>query len=406
MAPRNVDNDTARNVVADSLGLSADDLGMDRENVFEGMNFGDDPGDDDDGDDFSQNQNQDDDGVVGNEPDDHLPVRTQQQPRDRQQQPNQQRQNQNQNRADDLSVSHTQRQGEFDVQGKLRYDNKGNILSPDGKRVIAKAGKEARMFTTLHNRTSELNTLKRTAQAETGRLTQNLNKAVEIGTDLAKRLQAAQQASNVHQQFGISESELREAAELASMFKRDGVGAIKTMLTRAAARGIDLTTLGLQPGGFDPSALMQLVRQEIQNGVAPVKQFSEQTSRQQQQQQNNNAEVENARAELNQFLIDNPEAEPYLPVINKVYENPQFQHMSLNEVWLRVQLNLARQPQTRGNSHPSQRLRNRQQPRLPNGRGTPAPGGNGEGRRAPQGEIAPVTDSYEDIVRSVMTISG
>ena len=398
MAPRNVDRNTAIDTVSESLGLTADDLGMDRDNPFDGMGLEDDPGDLDQDDEFENEPQDDDDDLSDNEP----PPRQQQerQPRQQQQQPRQQQ-------PDNLAAKPNQK-GEFDVD-KIKTDNKGNILSADGKRIIAKAGKEARLFTTLHKRTQDLGTIRESAQNIINDIDGRLKQAVEIGTTLHRQLTQLQQNGSEYQRAGLTDSENREAIELASMFKRSPVEAIKTMLTRAAARGIDMTSLGLQPGGFDPAALMNLVQQRIDAGLAPVKQLNDQTAQQREQQNNSTQQVEDAKRELSQFLIANPDARQHLATIQKIYENPQFANMSLNEVWLRLQLNLERnaQQRQRGGGHPNGRLRNRQgQPRLPTSRGNPGGGGNGDGRRQVGNEPAPVTESYDDIVRSVMGATG
>lgn len=405
MAPRNIDNDAARDIVSESFGISLDDVGMSNEDMLAHNDEGDDLDQDD-------NLDQDDGNDELNAGDDDFSPEPQPQPQRRQQerQPNQQRQPQQpQNRLQ--ADPNKQQKGEFDVD-KIKYDAKGNILSADGKRIIANAGREARMFTTLHKRTQDLSTIREAANHAISEVDNRLKQAVEIGTNLHNQLEQLRQNATEYQRAGLTDSENREAVELASMFKRSPVEAIKTMLTRAAARGIDMTSLGLQPGGFDPAALMALVQQRLDTGLAPVKQFTEQSAQQRQQQNQQNGDVETAKRELSTFLISNPEARQYLPVIQKVYENPEFANMSLNEVWLRIQLNLARnqQQRQRNGGHPTGRLRNRQQgqqPRLPTGRGSPGGGGNGDGgRRVDLNEPAPVTESYEAIVRSVMNAAG
>lgn len=401
MAPRNVDQGEARDIVADNLGLSPADLGMDREDTFANLEIED--GDDLDQDDDIEDQNLEDAPLD----DDELGTQPQQRRQQDERQPQQQQRRQQQ-QPDNLTARPGQQRGEFDV-AKIKYDNKGNVLSSDGKRIIATAGREARMFTTLHQRTQQLGTIREAAQNAINEVDNRLKQAVEIGTNLHRQLTALQQSGSEYQRAGLSDSENREAIELASMFKRSPVEAIKTMLTRAAARGIDMTSLGLQPGGFDPAALMSLVQQRIDAGLAPVKQWNDQSAQQRQQQTDNTGAVETAKRELNTFLISNPEARQYLPVIQKVYENPEFANMTLNEVWLRIQLNLARnnQQRQRNGGHPTGRLRNRQQPRLPSGRGNPGGGGNGNGnRQVDVNSPAPVSESYEEIVRSVMGAAG
>ena len=390
MARQPVDRQTAASVVQDSLGLSADDLGMDREDPFEGLNF-DDEGHETEGDDNDELDAGDDDTGV-----DELDARPQR--RQQEEEPRQPRQRQDQ---DYLSVTHTPKPDEFDIK-KVKYDGKGNILSADGKTVVAKAGREARMFTSLHKTRDRLNTVQQRANGEITRLDTNLKKAVEIGTGLAQQLTTLREAGTAHTRAGISDHEHQQALELASMWKRSPIDAVKTMLTRAAASGIDLTTLGLQPGGFDTKALLDLVRSELGTATKPIQDRNQAETAAQQVERQTREAGETATRELNQFLIQNPDAQRYLPVFERIYSRPEYQNMTLNEVWLRIQLNLARQsrePRDQNRDPNAQRLRNRQQPRLPNGRQNPPDGRRG---RQQSDDIAPVSESYESIARSVL----
>lgn len=391
MAKAPVNRDVAMDVVSESLGLSADDLGVNRDDAFEGMDGLDDEGDDDnDGDESEEitrtrNQENEDD----NNEDDLAP-----QPRQQQQQREQQQPKPRNQQPDYLSVTHTDNQSK-----KLKVDAKGNILSEDGKKVIASAGREARYYTSLHNERQKVTTIQNLARTEVQRLDTNLQKAVEIGTGLAQQLTTLREAGTAHTRMGLSDQDHQQALEFASAFKKNPVDGIKLILTKAVASGIDLTTLGLAQGGFDPAALMQMVRSEIGTLTKPIQDRNQQETAQQQAQREADEQKNEATRQLNSFLIDNPEAKQYLPVFGRIYENPAYQNMSLNEVWLRIQLNLARNPQQRQEEPRSQRLRNRQQPRLPNGRNN---GPNGR-ERTPQGDdLAPVSQSYEDILRDVM----
>ena len=133
--------------------------------------------------------------------------------------------------------------------------------------------------------------------------------------------------------------------------------------------------------------------------MQPLRERQQQETAQQQREREAREEREATTRELNTFLGANPEAKKFLPAFQKVYENPAFQHMSLGEVWSRIQLNLLRRgidpnlPQQQ--QRPANQQQSRQQPRMPNGR-----------QRQPQGRpqastMAPVSTSYEDIVRDL-----
>ena len=157
MAPRNMNRETANEVLQDSLGISGDDLGMDRENALEGLNFDDDgeslPDDDDD--------DLDPDNLPGNnreieEPELRTPIKKEAK-----------------EKPDDLSVTHTPKD-EFD-HGKPKFDKKGNILGSKGQ-IIAYAGREARMYQQLHGVGQQVNDITQRAntaiQAERGKVQQ------------------------------------------------------------------------------------------------------------------------------------------------------------------------------------------------------------------------------------------
>lgn len=389
------DLSVAEQVVQESLGLSADDLGMNRDDPFAGLNF-DDDGEEVDTNDLEGDDNQgefSDQQQIENDP--FNPT----EPQQRQQRPDP---SQSQNRKlDDLSVSHTQGQP-YDIK-RIKYDPKGNVLSSDGKRIIATAGREARLFVDHHKTKEQLGVVQTQARTAITEVNNRLNKAVEIGTGLAQQLKAVRESGTAYSSMGLNDNENRQALELAVLFKRSPVEAIKNILTQATARGIDLTTLGLQPGGFDTQSLLQLVRTEITNATKPLQDANQ---RQTAQSESERVALESrnaATSELNTFLITNPDAKQYLPVFERIYAVPEFQNMSLNEVWLRIQLNLAQQqrnPQQQS-QRPNLQNRNRQQPRVPNGRQNP-PGATRD-RQAPQSEgLAPVSMSYEDIVKSVL----
>jgi chromosome segregation ATPase len=226
-----------------------------------------------------------------------------------------------------------------------------------------------------------------------------LNQAVDIGMQLSARNKAIQEAGNLATQHGLNDSEHLQAVQLARQAKSDPVGALKSLLTRAHAAGIDLTSLGLQPGGFDTKSLMDMVRAEIANGTAPIRERVNQESQRETQQREAAQAQESVKQELNSFLTQNPAARQWLPAFKEIYSRPELAKMSLGEVWSRLQLNLLQRGIDPNNPQKQQRSPNPPQRRLPNGRGNP-PGGGRE--RAQPLDLAPVSTSYEDIVKGVL----
>ncbi|HEY6019731.1 MAG TPA: hypothetical protein VIY48_07465 [Candidatus Paceibacterota bacterium] len=374
---RQVNNQVAQDLVRENLGLSADDLGMDRPDTFADMDLGDE-GDED----IDINARQHDD--FG---DMEAPEQIEQ-PQQRQQ-------------PDDLSVTHTPQPQERPIGQEFKADKKGNIIGKDGK-IVAFAGREARLFTEHHKLRGQLGQITQQANTRINDFQQRLNQAVDIGMRLSERVKALVEQGTVASKAGLSEPEHQQAIQLAVQAKTDPVGALKVLLTRAHAAGIDLTSLGLQPGGFDTKSLMDMVRQEIANGVKPVQQRMQQETDRERQVREQQESQERVNTELRTFLGQNPEARNWLPAFKEIYARPELQHMSLGEVWSRLQLNLLRRgidPANPPRPQQQQRSPNPQQRRMPSGRGNP-PGG-GHGRVQPM-ELAPVSDSYEDIVRGVL----
>lgn len=395
MAKGPVNQQVANQVLEDSLGMSMDDLGADRENAF------DDPSDDNDADldDGSDNDEHDagDDNtnVRGQDDGDDLGDGSERQPV-RQPAPKDGKKPQ----ADDLSVTHTPKD-EFD-HGKPKFDKQGNIIGSNG-RVIATRGREARMYQTLHKTRENLNNTVTQANTIIHQTQTKLQKAVDIGTQAVQQLNALREVGQLHTQAGLNDTEFRDAIDLAAAFKKDKVGAIKTILTRAAASGIDLTSLGLQPGGFDAKSFMDMVRSEIGQVAKPINERNAQETARQQQEREQQQQVDNAVTELNQFVIDNSEAKPFVENGTFARVLTKFPNMSLGEIWARLQLNLLRRSQEGDGDQ--QRLQNRQRvPRLPSGRGNP--GGGGDRDVLDENAPAPVEQSYEEIARDVMKKFG
>jgi hypothetical protein len=363
-----VDQNAANELVRENFGLTADDLGM---NPGEDSIFSDNDSNPDDLDDAGGDNNNlgsDENSNVGDDPlfeasqEKQVPVQQQQTPP----------------------------QSRIPQSAEVKVDGKGNLVNRQTGQIVAKAGAEARMYQKLHKTEANYRHL----EAQHNDVTTRLNKAIELGTGLYNRLQEIQQsqAATAPKTFGLSDAEAIEALNFAKEAKVNPVGTIQKLLTKAASSGIDLTSIGLSGGNFDPKSLLDLVRGEINNAMNPLKERSQRETAQEQAQREANERSEQATRDLNSFLSANPEAREYLPVFAKVYERPEFQHMSLGEVWAKLQLNLLRR---QGQQRPPNRQQNRR-PGVPSGqrsapRGTPQNSG-----------LASVDTSYEDIVRDLL----
>lgn len=372
--PGEVDQATANQVIQESLGLSMEDLGgnppedglgSDDSNLDGGR---DNSGDNDPrarGNNSGQDDSSNDDGLF-------------EAPAER--------------RAPEIAPPPERQPRPVAAGAEVRVDQRGNLVSKATGEIVARAGKEARLYQGMHKARQERDSQTAIAQD----LTQRLNKAVELGGQLFERLQA-QQASGgefAPEKHGLSREELTEAIGFARGAKTDPVGTIKKLLTRAAAGGIDLSSIGLAGGNFDPKSLVELVQQTITQQMKPLQERTQRESEQEARQREVNEGLEASKKELTDFLGKNPDARNYLPIFQQVYSQPQFQHMTLGEVWARLQLNLLR----RGQSNPGERRPQNQRPRNqrpPNGQGRP-PAGNANSN------LAPVDMSYEDIIRGLL----
>ena len=336
MPKPNLPNEAAEDTVFENLGLSREDLGMDRE---EGSG------------------NEDLEGS-GNE-------RTEPEPESR--------------------VTHTEPlPSRIPAGAEVRPDGRGNLVNAQGQ-VVARAGKEARLYQDLHKTRSQAQTL----QGQFTDVTNRLKKAVEIGQQLHRDLATTKQQVEAVKQFGLDQNDHLTALRLFKELRDNPQQALKNLLTRAATNGINISELGAQ-GGFDPKSLIDVIRQEIGAAVNPLRERTEAEKKQQQESAALQQQRERVQGEVNSFFDSNPDARQYLPVFSQTIR--QFPDMSLGEVWARIQLHLAQNPQPRSRSQNSPSRRS-----LPSGR--PAPVGG-------DSDLAPVSDSYEAIVRAALDASG
>jgi hypothetical protein len=267
---------------------------------------------------------------------------------------------------------------------EVKPDGRGNLVGPDGK-VVARAGKEARLYQDLHRTKGQAQTLKGQVEEVTGRL----KKAVEIGQRLHQELQTVKAQTEAIKQFGLDQSEHLSALRLYKELRDDTAKTLKNLLTRAAANGINIQELGTS-GGIDPKSLLDMVRQEIGTQLNPLRERTEAEKKLQTERDQLRQQQERVQGEVNDFFRENPGAQEYLPVFTQTIK--QFPNMSLGEIWARIQLHFERNPQDkRSTNSPPRRS-------LPSGRGAP-PGGNA-------GDMAPVNETYESIIRDAMTKSG
>jgi len=279
-------------------------------------------------------------------------------------------------------VSHTETR--IPSRAEIKADKQGNLVDPVTGRVVARSGKEARLYQDAYKARGQAQTL----QGQLGDVTGRLKRAVEIGQGLHRELETMRANSRAVEQFGLDQGEHLTALRLFKELRDNPKEALKNILTRAATNGINITELGLQ-GGVDPKSLVEMIKQEIGNAVGPIKERTEAERRQAAQDQANRTRLGEVQREVDSFFAQNPDAKQYLPVFTQTLQ--QFPGMTLGEVWARIQLHFAQNPQSR--------RQNSQKRSLPQGRGVPANGGGSS-------DFAPVTDSYDAIINDVMQKAG
>lgn len=356
-------------LVLDNLGMTAEDLGM---NQGDDNDLGFDQDDDNqDGDQGSNDFNLDDQQQRGQREDDFElpPTRREQQQRSQQSE-----------QRDDSRVSHT-----LHSSADVKYDKKGNLINAQGI-VVARAGKEARLYVQAHTERTKAARAELAVQDIRGRFDQ----LTTLARNMATELQNARARDQQIQQLGLKPEEQMRAYQIFLELRDKPQEAVQKILTRAAASGIDVTKLGLEPGGFNPKSLVDMLRGEITQAMAPIQQRTQQEQQREQAAQDAEQRRATAETELNQFLTTNPEAREYLPAIHQILSRPEFKGMSLDHVWSKIQLNLLRNPQLRQQRPPNSR-RN-----MPSGRAAPM---NGNARERGGDELAPVDMSYDQIIR-------
>src|SRR4029077_6780293 len=242
---------------------------------------------------------------------------------------------------------------------EVHADHKGNLVNEYGQ-IVARSGKEARLYQDLHKTKGQAQTLQGQLQDVSGRL----RKAVEIGQGLHRELQQVKTQQAAVQQFGLEQGEVLTAFRLFKELRDNPKEALKNILTRAATNGINITELGLQ-GGVDPKSLVDMIKQEIGTAVNPLEERTEAERRQAIQRQQEQTRLGQIQTEVDGFFNQNPEAKQYLPVFTQTLK--QYPGMTLGEVWARIQLHFAQNPQSRSNQNSPRRS-------LPQGRGAPSNG--------------------------------
>lgn len=368
MAKPNLPNTAAEDAVFDNLGLTREDLGMDQNDDFgsgnEDLEQAGGSGNEGLGD---QDFNIDDTGDQGQDPSD------------------------DRRSGDQRSrVTHTEPEVRPLAAGaEVKPDKQGNLVNKEGK-IIARAGREARLYQDAFKAKGSVRTL----QGQVNEVSTRLKKAVEIGQGLHRDLVAARATNDAIKQLGVDQNEQLSAIRLFKDLRDNPKETLKKILTRAAANGITMDDLGTA-SGVDPKSLIDLVRETIGKELNPLKESTAAATRAKQEADQVAARHNEIQTHVVNFFDANPDAKPYLPVFQQTVQ--KFPGMTLGEIWARIQLHQVQNPQPRRNQN-SQRGQNGARRSLPQGRNMPASNG--------QDDLAPVSDTYSDIVKAALDSAG
>lgn len=272
------------------------------------------------------------------------------------------------------------------ARAEVKPDAKGNLVDAAGK-IVAKAGTEARLYQKGQHAQRALNAEQGRASDLQGRLGQ----AVQIGRDLHAEVQQFKAREAQLKEFGLTPEDQLEALRLFSGLRRDPATTIQSLLTRAAAKGIQLNNLGT-PGGIDVKSITELLKTEIATQLNPLKERNAQEETQRKEREQEDQRKQRVTDEVNSFFAQNPDARDHLSVFENVLSDPRYSTMSLGEVWARIQLNLERRQRTQ-----------------PVNSRTPSRGSMLNGRRMPAAgntEISSVNESYDSILKDILDQQG
>lgn len=293
---------------------------------------------------------------------------------------------QNRGDKDRERVSHTERKP-LPRRSEVKPDKKGNLLNAKGE-IVARSGREARMYQSRERARRDLSA----AQSENTELRGQLHRLAGAARQLHEKVKGYEATEGKLKELGLRPQDQLTAMQLFAEMESNPEAAVKRILTRAAARGIDVTKFGVGGGAFDVKSLSDLVRGEVEKVVNPLKERSEKQAKEEEDRAARQLEEENATKEVRAFFARNPEAREFAPVFVRVMGDPRYRGYSLGEIYAKIL------------SHPNlTALRGRQRSRTPGREGMPR--GRGMAPTGSGGADHPST-SYEAIIGDVLNKAG
>lgn len=279
------------------------------------------------------------------------------------------------------------------------FDKKGNVVETKTGKVVAPAGPAARFYQDAYKAKQEVVSHKAQITQLQADSRSRIDRAVSIGEQLYTQNEQLKskvtELTSVGTRLGINEAEQLDALQLAAEIKRDPKAGLQKLLTRAAANGIDISTLGFN-GAAGMAPLMQAVRDEIGKLTTPITDAQKANTERARAQQESDARLQRSEDNVRRYFEERPEHQKFAPIYLQILQQPQFAKMSLGEIGARIEMNLLRQ-RYEGNGGSPQRQTNPATRRsIPNGRGGPQP--NGQATE----EMASPNSSWDDILKPIV----
>lgn len=189
----------------------------------------------------------------------------------------------------------------------FKEDRAGNFVDRDGK-IIIRAGKQRDLFVKLKKRWLA-------EEKKNKQITNRFVETVQAAQQLLQRYKEVKAQKSYFDDKGLTEPEIRQAADMAILMKVDPKAGVRKLLTMLHMNGTDLKDIGVT-GPVDAAEVARIIEQRSQ-----PKQKSDD---------------ELAREEAQSFLSRHPAARQYTGIVAQAKR--RFPHMSFDEIWFQLVL--------------------------------------------------------------------
>lgn len=209
----------------------------------------------------------------------------------------------------------------------FKEDKAGNLIDKDGN-ILVRAGKQRDLFVKL----------KKTYLAEKqskAELANRFSEIVQGARQLLERHKSLKAERTYFDDKGLTKDEIKQAADMAVLFKIDPKAAVRKVLTMVHMGGTDLKDIGVT-GPVDAAEVARIMEQRVR-----PKEKTEQ---------------EKAQEEAQAFLDRHPQAQRYTGLVAQAKR--RYPHMTFDEIWFQLVMHAQQVKQQRegqGNGQQDQR---------------------------------------------------